>query len=104
MNLQLAPSQQAVDWELTGETVSSPDHKSKITLLHRFHFNSTLKRMAAIVRLECDDEGSACASAGAKAAGPAGLYVVAKGAPEVLKGLLGESPPCMCSGLLCIIM
>ncbi|KAG2488279.1 hypothetical protein HYH03_013129 [Edaphochlamys debaryana] len=90
-----------------GSDVSlSPDRRVRATLLQRFHFSSALKRMACVVRLEDDTPGAAGPSPyaygadGSPGSAPPGpgsslgpqLVVVAKGAPEVLKGLLGSVP------------
>lgn len=47
--------------------------------MHRFHFSSVLKRMSTIV--QCDGDG------------PASWWVLSKGAPEVVQGLLATVPP-----------
>ncbi|KAG2425295.1 hypothetical protein HXX76_013876 [Chlamydomonas incerta] len=83
----------------------SPDRRVRATLLHRFHFSSHLKRMSAVLRVEDDTPGLVGASpyaygdspaAAAVPAGPAAtgpqFVVVAKGAPEVVKGLLASVP------------
>ncbi|GFR45827.1 hypothetical protein Agub_g7191, partial [Astrephomene gubernaculifera] len=115
---------ESVGWTFTGgpggagsaDVSLSPDRRVRASLLHRFHFSSHLKRMAAVLRVEDDSpglrlapspyvygEGAPAAGAGAggsagAAPGPAAmlgpqLVVVAKGAPEVLKGLLASVPP-----------
>lgn len=68
---------QAIKWTYSSDVALSPDRKSKATILQRFHFSSQLKRMSAIVRVE------------AQAAGLTEHMAVLKGAPEVIRGLLG---------------
>ncbi|GLC43701.1 hypothetical protein PLESTB_000409700 [Pleodorina starrii] len=98
---------ESVGWTFAGgsggaDVSLSPDRKVRATLLHRFHFSSHLKRMSAMLRLEDDSPGlagpspyaygaSEAAQAGATGSGPQHV-VVAKGAPEVLKGLLASVP------------
>ena len=53
-----------------------------LTVEHRYHFSSALKRMAAVVKLE------------SAASITAGFWVVAKGAPEVGLGFLSPSHRC----------
>ncbi|KXZ52690.1 hypothetical protein GPECTOR_9g736 [Gonium pectorale] len=100
---------ESVGWSVSGgsgggaDTALSPDRRVRATLLHRHHFSSHLKRMAAVLRLEDDTPGRAGPSpyavgetgasggGGGSHLGPVHV-VVAKGAPEVLKGLLASVP------------
>eukprot|EP00887_Chlorella_sp_A99_P006055 scaffold22.g6055.t1 len=61
-------------------TAAAPS-KEVCHILHRYHFSSALKRMSAIVASEGGAPGSA------------GCWVLTKGAPEVVQGLLAEVPP-----------
>ncbi|GIL88698.1 hypothetical protein Vretimale_17282 [Volvox reticuliferus] len=98
---------ESVGWTFAGSSggadiTLSPDRRVRATLLHRFHFSSHLKRMSAMLRVEDDTPGLSGPSpytyGDAGAAAPAGSntapqhVVVAKGAPEVLKGLLAFVP------------
>lgn len=55
----------------------STDGSITASILHRFHFNSNLKRMSALVRVE--EKGKAQR-----------VQAVMKGAPEVVKQFLGK--------------
>lgn len=56
-----------------------PPAPRPLQIMHRFHFSSVLKRMSTIVQCEGD--------------GPAAWWVLSKGAPEVVQGLLASVPP-----------
>ncbi|EFJ41014.1 hypothetical protein VOLCADRAFT_107850 [Volvox carteri f. nagariensis] len=104
---------ESVGWTFVGsnggaDVSLSPEKLVRATLLHRFHFSSHLKRMSAMLRVEDDTPGlsgsspysyggatAAAQSATASGGGASGPQhvVVAKGAPEVLKGLLASVPP-----------
>lgn len=49
----------ASGWTYAADTALSPDRKACAALLTRYHFNSTIKRMAVTVRrlLRCSVEG-----------------------------------------------
>eukprot|EP00891_Asterochloris_glomerata_P000411 jgi/Astpho2/411/Aster-03461 len=72
----------ATGWKHAGEQWTSGKGKGKetATILHRLHFSSTLKRMAAVVKVEADS-GSAT-----------GHWVLLKGAPEVVQPMLEQVP------------
>ncbi|GAB4817890.1 hypothetical protein N2152v2_004936 [Parachlorella kessleri] len=73
---------EATGWVCKQDSVSSPGpHKEVAHILHRFHFSSLLKRMSTVVRVESAD-------AGAKES----WWVLTKGAPEVVQGLLATVP------------
>ncbi|KAK9845150.1 hypothetical protein WJX84_012056 [Apatococcus fuscideae] len=74
---------QATGWSLNGSTCVSPKqgkHKETASVLHRYHFSSALKRMSAIVKVE--DESTSMPV----------LWVVLKGAPEVVRQFLAHPP------------
>lgn len=50
-----------------------------LQIMHRFHFSSVLKRMSTVVQAE--------------GAGAPAWWLLSKGAPEVLQGLLASVPP-----------
>lgn len=61
------------------------------SILHRYHFNSNLKRMSALVRVT--ERGGGAAVTSATGGSGEALLAVTKGAPEVVKQLLGR---CQC--------
>lgn len=63
-----------------GSLISHKPVKETVTILHRYHFSSALKRMAVIVKVESE-----------AASGPS-YWVIAKGAPEVIEDFLAEVP------------
>ncbi|CAL8460618.1 g147 [Coccomyxa elongata] len=74
---------QATGWAYAGGTLTSPKQagsKETATILHRFHFTSTLKRMAVVVKVENEQSST-----------PA-YWAVVKGAPEVIQGFLAAAP------------
>ena len=64
----------------SGSFSSGRSPRELLTIEHRYHFSSALKRMAAVVKLQ---------SPGA----PTAAWVVAKGAPEVMEQFLADVPP-----------
>ncbi|XP_065199388.1 endoplasmic reticulum transmembrane helix translocase-like [Sycon ciliatum] len=72
----------AIDWHLSkGDTVASRHGKKQtVRILHRFHFNSTLKRMSAIVSTQV--QGTMGTS----------YLITVKGAAEVLRPRFAELP------------
>lgn len=63
----------------SGSFTSGRGSRESLTIEHRYHFNSALKRMAAVVKLQ-------------PAGAPAAAWVVAKGAPEVMEQFLADVP------------
>ena len=74
---------QSTGWGVKGDVVTGTVNKKKetVTILHRFHFSSALKRMSTIVRVEGSGSGGATSH-----------WVLSKGAPEVIAAHLGEIP------------
>lgn len=72
---------EATGWTLCKQDTIQSHGPAKETchIMHRFHFSSVLKRMSTIVQCEGD--------------GPAAWWVLSKGAPEVVQGLLASVPP-----------
>lgn len=72
---------EATGWVCKQDTITSHGDSGKESnkIMHRFHFNSVLKRMSTIV----ETEGEGCHS----------WWVLSKGAPEVVQGLLATVPP-----------
>eukprot|EP00884_Botryococcus_braunii_P002446 jgi/Botrbrau1/12201/Bobra.0186s0106.1 len=74
---------QATGWSFSGGSIASPRQagaKELITVLHRFHFTSALKRMTCLLKVDTESGRAA------------DLYVVMKGAPEVVAGFLASIP------------
>ncbi|KAK3265486.1 hypothetical protein CYMTET_25836 [Cymbomonas tetramitiformis] len=73
----------AIGWSYGGNDVvsSKVGDRKRLRILHRCHFSSELKRMSVVVHDE-DLESE----------GPPPSYALAKGAPEVLRDLLGIVP------------
>jgi cation-transporting ATPase 13A1 len=75
---------EAAGWTARGDAAAGPTSAGReaLTLAHRFHFTAALKRMSTVVR------------AAGGAAGAESWWVLTKGAPEVVAGLLaGGAPP-----------
>lgn len=74
----------AVGWQHSEKSVTSPKLTGKpkevVTILHRLHFTSALKRMATLVRVE--HEGGSGST----------LWALLKGAPEVVQPFLRDAP------------
>ncbi|KAK9819655.1 hypothetical protein WJX72_000825 [[Myrmecia] bisecta] len=75
---------QATGWSHSSGALTSfkreAGGKETVTILHRFHFSSALKRMAVLLRVE--DEASKAPS----------FWVVVKGAPEMVQTFLKNTP------------
>jgi cation-transporting ATPase 13A1 len=74
----LAAGWKAVEDSTFASQKEGPQQES-VTVLHRFPFTSALKRMAVVVRAQQGGSGST-------------VWVVAKGAPEVIEQHLASRP------------
>eukprot|EP00798_Chlamydomonas_sp_ICE-L_P019149 gene19149-25759_t len=72
----------SVDWSYSEDKATNFDKSKKATILHRHHFNSNLKRMSCVVRVEELKDGKKGEE----------LWAVLKGAPEMVKEFLGTVP------------
>lgn len=73
---------EATGWVCKQDTITSPKEgssKEVNKIMHRFHFSSVLKRMSTIVQTEGAPSSS--------------WWVLSKGAPEVVQGMLAKVPP-----------
>jgi cation-transporting ATPase 13A1 len=73
---------EALGWSVRGTMATDGSGQERVTILKRFGFSSTLKRMSVVVRV-----GSTSNSGGG-----GGLYVLTKGAPEIMTSLYKTVP------------